>query len=143
MRIWKGTEREDHEHKMTLFVETKIVNQHVVEVVKEKLKENPDAVRVYFGAGGVTCPETIRSVTADLSEIKAEKVVEVHSRNIACIDPKVFDKVIMTTPVPSLEKIVPKIETEKVLKVFAADVIVDFSEVVDGCYNNDVEIYKE
>ena len=56
---------------------------------------------------------------------------------------KKFDKVILTTPVPQLEKVVPKIETATHLEVFFDPLLVDFSEVCKGCYNNDVEIYKE
>lgn len=143
MRIWKGTEREDREGKMTLFVEASIIGDHVVEVVMEILQQNPDVERVYFGAGGVTEPESLCCVFADLSCIKVEKVAEIHSERIKFFDVDIFDKVIMTTPVKSLEKIVPKIQTNSVLKVFKEDLKVDFSEVENGCYNNDVEIYKE
>lgn len=144
MRIWKGTEREDNEHKMTLFVEAKIVTNRVIEVVKQKIKQNPDVERIYFGAGGVTKPDTtFLYCCGDLSDIKLEKVVEVHSANVKFVDFKKFDKVILTTPVPQLEKVVPKIETATHLGVFFDPLIVDFSEVRKGCYNNDVEIYKE
>ena len=141
MRIWKGTEREDNEHKMTLFVEAQIVNKKVLEVVKQTIKQHPDAERIYFGAGGVTKPDTtFLGCFVDLSDIKLEKVVEVHSANV---DFEKFDKVILTTPVPQLEKVVPKIETATHLEVFFDPLLVDFSEVCKGCYNNDVEIYKE
>ena len=144
MRIWKGTEREDNEHKMTLFVEAKIVTNRVIEVVKQKIKQNPDVERIYFGAGGVTKPDTtFLYCCGDLSDIKLEKVVEVHSANVKFVDFKKFDKVILTTPVPQLEKVIPKIETATHLEVFFDPLIVDFSEVRKGCYNNDVEIYKE
>lgn len=144
MRIWKGTEREDNEHKMTLFVEAQIVNKNVLEVVKQTIKQHPDAERIYFGAGGVTKPDTtFLGCCVDLSDIKLEKVVEVHSANVRFVDFEKFDKVILTTPVPKLEKVVPKIETATHLEVFFDPLLVDFSEVRKGCYNNDVEIYKE
>ena len=143
MRIWKGSEREDKEHKMTLFVEASLVSDRVVEVVSKVLRQNPDVERVYFGAGGVTGPESLCYVCADLSCIKVEKVAEIHSERIKFFDVDVFDKVIMTTPVKSLEKIVPKIQTDSVLRVFKEELEVDFSEVSKGCYNNDVEIYKD
>ena len=144
MRIWKGTEREDNEHKMTLFVESQIVDGHVVKVVKEMINQHPDVERVYFGAGGVTNPDTTYlSCCGDLSDIKLEKVVEVHSAHVGFVDFKKFDKVILTTPVPQLEKVVPKIETATRLEVFSSPMLVDFSEVENGCYNNDVEVYKE
>lgn len=144
MRIWKGTEREDNEHKLTLFVEAKIVTNRVIEVVKQKIKQNPDVERIYFGAGGVTKPDTtFLYCCGDLSDIKLEKVVEVHSANVKFVDFEKFDKVILTTPVPQLEKVVPKIETATRLEVFSSPLLVDFSEVENGCYNNDVEVYKE
>ena len=144
MRIWKGTEREDNEHKMTLFVEAQLVDGHVVKVVKEMIKQHPDAERIYFGAGGVTKPDTtFLGCCVDLSDIKMEKVVEVHSANVKFVDFEKFDKVILTTPVPQLEKVVPKIETATRLEVFSSQLLVDFSEVENGCYNNDVEVYKE
>lgn len=144
MRIWKGTEREDNEHKMTLFVEAQFVDSRVVKVVKEMIKQHPDVERVYFGAGGVTNRNTTYlSCCADLSDIQLEKVVEVHSANVKFVDFEKFDKVILTTPVPQLEKVVPKIETATRLEVFSSPLLVDFSEVENGCYNNDVEVYKE
>lgn len=144
MRIWKGTESEDNEHKMTLFVEAQLVDGHVVKVVKEMIKQHPDAERIYFGAGGVTKPDTtFLGCCVDLSDIKLEKVVEVHSANVKFVDFEKFDKVILTTPVPQLEKVVPKIETATRLEVFSSPLLVDFSEVRKGCYNNDVEVYKE
>lgn len=144
MRIWKGTEREDNEHKMTLFVESQLVDGHVVKVVKEMIKKHPDVERVYFGAGGVTNPDTtFLGCCVDLSDIKLEKVVEVHSANVKFVDFEKFDKVILTTPVQQLEKVVPKIETATRLEVFSNPLLVDFSEVENGCYNNDVEVYKE
>ena len=144
MRIWKGTEREDNEHKMTLFVESQLVDGHVVKVVKEMIKQHPDVERVYFGAGGVTKPDkTFLGCCVDLSDIKLEKVVEVHSANVKFVDFEKFDKVILKTPVPQLEKVVPKIETATRLEVFSSPLLVDFSEVENGCYNNDVEVYKD
>ena len=116
MRIWKGTEREDNEHKMTLFVEAQLVDGHVVKVVKEMIKQNPDVERVYFGAGGVTNPDTTYlSCCGDLSDIKLEKVVEVHSAPVGFVDFEKFDKVILTTPVPQLEKVVPKIDAKEII----------------------------
>lgn len=129
---------------MTLFVEAQVVNEHVIEVVKEMIKQHPDAERIYFGAGGVTKPDTtFLGCCVDLSDIKLEKVVEVHSANVRFVDFEKFDKVILTTPVPQLEKVVPKIETATRLEVFFNPLLVDFSEVRRGCYNNDVEVYKE
>lgn len=129
---------------MTLFVEAQFVDGHVVKVVKEMIKQHPDVERVYFGAGRVTNRNTTYlSCCADLSDIKLEKVVEVHSANVKFVDFEKFDKVILTTPVPQLEKVVPKIETATRLEVFSSPLLVDFSEVENGCYNNDVEVYKE
>ena len=129
---------------MTIFVEAQIVDSHVVKVVEEMIKQHPDAERIYFGAGGVKKPDTtFLGCCVDLSDIKLEKVVEVHSDHVGLVDFKKFDKVILTTPVPQLEKVVPKIETDTRLEVFSSPLLVDFSEVENGCYNNDVEVYKE
>lgn len=143
MRIWKGAEREDEEGKITLFVEAAVVDDYVVEIVKQKLKENPEVERVYFGAGGVTKRNTLLRVIADLSDLQVEKVAEIHSRNVFPIDTTKFDKVILTTPVEHLDNIVPKIETTNKLRVFTKHLEVDFSEVQDGLYNNDEEIFNE
>ena len=87
MRIWKGTEREASENKMTLFVEAQFVDGRVVKVVKAMIKQHPDVERVYFGAGGVTNRNTTYlSCCVDLSDIQLEKVVEVHSANVKFVD---------------------------------------------------------
>lgn len=147
MRIWKGTEREDREGKMTLFVEASVVNEHVVDVVAENLQQHPDVRRIYFGAGGVDGENALLFVvpSVPLSKLHVDEIVaEVRHDRAKYIESRLFDKLIVTMVVDGpMEKIVPKIQTNSVLKVFKEDLKVDFSEVENGCYNNDVEIYKE
>jgi hypothetical protein len=143
MRIWKGLEVEDCQNEMTLFVEAAIVDERVISLVVEKLNENSDVKRVYFGAGGVSNSETLVGVTGNIDRIHTQKVAEVHSKNISKIDTSCFDKVIMTTPVEDIGNVFPKIETGTTLKVFSEGMVVDYSEVENGLYLHDIEIYKE
>lgn len=142
MRFWKGIEREDNVGTMTLFVESPIIDEDVIKATNEKLKLHPDCKRVYFGAGGVGQPTNLRRVEdVELPDVECVAEINENSPVLSTVNVLKFKKVIVTR----LNNLMPKNAVFKVdngrnLQVFTKDIEVDYSEVEDGKYSNDIEV---
>lgn len=142
MRFWKGLEREDNLGEMTLFVESPVINNKVVSDVKKKLSENPDCTRVYFGAGGVCKPTTLVEVDCEsLPDIECVAEIGESSPILRSSKVSMFNKIIVTR----ISQLLPpnavfKVDDGSKLQVFSKDMEVDYSEVLDGKYSNDVDV---